>query len=260
MWTENYLHTMPLLILAAGVVVAACIDAARIFQTGRWPLIRFRLVHSPLRRLTAVWGLLFTFAFLVSSSVGKRGSNYNYLMELNLAACPLASIALCRILAEVRQQRRWAPITTALLLLPLSILPPILPHSLAELISFATGRRDAQAVMENAQDYRDYSDALKIVRESSGPVFSEDMWLLVKSGKQVPAEPAIIRDLAATSQWDERPFVLMLQEKRFSTIVLTSDLKSSHLFTPAVAQAVDGAYQQTRQIGTEYRIYEPRPN
>jgi hypothetical protein len=54
-------------------------------------------------------------------------------------------------------------------------------------------------------------------------------------------------------KWDERPFIRMIEEKRFSAILTTSEgVKNSDRYTPAVAEAIDGAYQETR-IGTKYK-------
>src|SRR5262249_22000454 len=117
--------------------------------------------------------------------------------------------------------------------------------------------RKGQVVVEETDASRDFSGALQVVRESKGPVFSEDMWLLVKAGKEVPAEPAIIRELASKSKWNEQPFVHMIQERRFSTIVVTSDPGNSERFTPAVATAIGASYHQTLQLGKNYKIYEP---
>ena len=45
----------------------------------------------------------------------------------------------------------------------------------------------------------------------------------------------------------------MIEEKRFSAILTTSEgVKNSDRYTPAVAEAIDGAYQETR-IGTKYK-------
>ncbi len=260
MLTDNYFKTMPVFVLAIGAAGAAAIEAWNFVQRGRWQIIRSRLEYSPTRRLIAVFSLLLAFAFLISFTAGKVGANYNYFMEWNLALCPLAGISLCRILGQLRKRPRWSPVNIILLMVPMIIVLPSFPYSMRQLIQLARSRGERQFVVEKTPGYQDFTQALEIVRESKGPVFSEDMWLLVKSGKQVPAEPAIIRELARTSQWNEQPFVRMIKEKRFSTIVITSELENSERFTPAVADAIGVAYHITRQIGRNYKIYEPRSN
>jgi len=155
---------------------------------------------------------------------------------------------------------RWTPSTFLLFIFPLAFLLPKFLDSTNDLRGLAMNAVQHSAV-NTSEEYQTYSDALAVVQKSPGPVLSEDMLLLVRTGKEVPAEPAIIRELARTSKWDERPFIRMIEEKRFSTILTTSDdIKDSNRFTPAVAEAIDGAYQETRRIGTKYKIYEPRTN
>jgi hypothetical protein len=83
------------------------------------------------------------------------------------------------------------------------------------------------------------------------------MELLYKSGKDIPAEPAMIQCLAKAGMWDERPFVRLILERRFGLIV-AYDLASPERYSPAVSNAIRSAYQQTMMIG-DYRIYRPRP-
>jgi hypothetical protein len=89
------------------------------------------------------------------------------------------------------------------------------------------------------------------------------MNLLYKTGKDVPAEPAMIQCLAKAGMWDERPFVRMLQERRFALIVTMlnrepDDRFSRQRYSPAVAAAIEQAYNQTATVG-DYMIFQPRP-
>jgi hypothetical protein len=88
-------------------------------------------------------------------------------------------------------------------------------------------------------------------------VFSEDMNLLYKTGKDIPAEPAMIQVLAKAGMWNERPFVQMIQEHRFA-LVVTEDSFSRERYSPAVASAIQQAYEQAERIG-DYLIYRPGP-
>jgi hypothetical protein len=103
---------------------------------------------------------------------------------------------------------------------------------------------------------------LDIIGEARGPVFSEDMNLLYKAGKDIPAEPAMIQYLATAGMWNERPFVRMIQEHRFPMIVAmvnrkTADILSGERYSPAVTAAITEAYEQTETIG-DYMMYTPR--
>ena len=97
---------------------------------------------------------------------------------------------------------------------------------------------------------------LATIGDASGPVFSEDMNLLYKTGKDIPAKPAMIQVLAKAGMWDERPFVRMIQEHRFG-LVVTEDSFSGERYSPAVASAIQQAYEPAARIG-DYLIYRPR--
>jgi hypothetical protein len=101
------------------------------------------------------------------------------------------------------------------------------------------------------------------MQETPGPAFSEDMNLLYKAGKDIPAEPAMVQVLANAGMWDEQPFVQMIQEHRFALVVTmlnreTQERFSRQRYSPAVATAIEQAYVQTAMIG-DYMIFRPRP-
>jgi len=56
--------------------------------------------------------------------------------------------------------------------------------------------------------------------------------------------------------WDERPFIRLVQEQNFALIV-AYDLSSRERYSPAVASAIEQAYEETTTVG-DYRIYRPR--
>jgi hypothetical protein len=156
---------------------------------------------------------------------------------------------------------RWTAANVSLLLLPGIILIPALPHAFGGTRVFVHGLSEYSGALEKEDakaKIAAHREALEFVRNSPGPVFSEDMLLLVQAGKEVPAEPSTVVELARHSQWDETPFVQMINEKRFSAIVVTSSLDNSARFSPAVAQAIRQTYEQSLHIGSEYRILLPR--
>jgi len=87
-------------------------------------------------------------------------------------------------------------------------------------------------------------------------VFSEDMNLLYKSGKDIPADPTMIQCLTAAGIWDQSSFVRLIEEQTFALIV-AYDLSSRERYSQAVADAIEHAYQQTSVIG-DYKFYRPR--
>jgi hypothetical protein len=239
--------------VAALAIACAALVMAQILPLvcgRRWQMLQTIMV-KPHRRLAAVFVLLLVGATLLSLTYGKTGASENYFLEANLASCPLAAMVLCTALHRWHEPKRWNSAVLVLFLLPLLALVPAIPSSLIRL----TSRNSTQFHKQSADDFHDVVD---LVRQARKPVFSEDILVLVKAEKEVPAEPAIVRELASTALWDERPFVEMIRTHKFSFIVITTDLSNANRFTRSVAGAIRESYPEIRRIGM-FKIYETRP-
>ena len=237
-------------IAAMGLGYAAWIarQAFEVVQAKRWSRVRAWLVRNSYRRLALTSVLLLVYSFIVSLTSGKNGSGYNYFIEWNIVCCCLCGLFLYRMLIS----RAWSGAVMVAYVLPLLILVGGIPERMLRLYPVA---RDA-AQREEAFRVAAYARIVALIRDAKGPVFSEDMVLLIKAGKEVPAEPAILRELAANGTWDETPFLRMITERRFPLMVV-EDLSNRRRYTATVAAAIDKAYSETMALGT-YHILEPR--
>ena len=247
-FTENVLLALPAVTLACTYIGLIWNDIARVRRSRRWRRVRAWIVGTRQRRLGLVASIMLMVAVLVALTYGKTGSNFNYFLEWNLVCCVLAGLVVWRC-----WDRGWlvplllfhSPVLPALILvlgLPFGI-PSLLPATPEALRSVAT----------RAQAQRDLVD---LVRNARRPVFSEDMWLLLEAGKDIPAEPAIIRELATSGWWDETLFTRLIQDQAFEFVV-THGLERRQFYTPAVAAAIEESYVETRRIA-HYEVYEPR--
>ena len=96
------------------------------------------------------------------------------------------------------------------------------------------------------------------IRALPGPVYSENMTVLVQAGKEIPGEPCLLTLLAESHNWDESPLLRRVSNRFFSAIVVTSSVDNRNSFTASMAQAIHGAYQLDRTIGG-FAIYLPKP-
>lgn len=89
------------------------------------------------------------------------------------------------------------------------------------------------------------------IRAADKPVISDDMVLLMRAGKPVVWEPAIFAELGSNGIWDQRPFVRLIEDKRFAFFV-TNQVRGGHLFNqrfnPPVAAAIEQAYPNQERI------------
>ena len=245
------------LALAAGASGAVLWGACGLARRRQWELLRANLRANHYRRTVLLLSVYSLLAALSTFTFGKEGSDINYFLEWNMSLAPLAGIFFFRLGPAPEIAIRLQPIRLAALAVPILILSASLPQ--AEMGWLRIFGRPQPVDREQIATYR---DALATVEGTPGPVFSEDMNLLYKAGKDIPAEPAMIQCLAKAGMWDERPFVRMIQERRFGLVITmvnreTEDLLSPQRFSPAVAGAIEQAYEQTAMIA-DYRILRPR--
>ena len=95
-------------VLAMGPMAAAAVALPVAFLAGLLArpggrLTRFRaaMLHSPSHRFVAVGGLFLLFAVGVSLTAAKAGASQNYMLEWNLATCPLAALLFADVLLLV---------------------------------------------------------------------------------------------------------------------------------------------------------------
>jgi len=247
MWGEHLSDTI--------VVLASALSLPAVFLYHR-PLrisllvrrIRGLLRRNPFGRAIVVITAVLLFAVVVTVTCGKVGSNYNYFFEVDLAAALAGGLFLGWLMHDRKQRPVNAYTQFALFVTVLFAL-----HSLRTIGPFRQGIGDL------GTGGRDYSKQMvKLLSAMPGPVYSENMVLLMQAGKEVPAEPAIITVLAEAGQWNESGFVQSLAEGHFAAIVVHTDLTNRLHFSPAVARAIDQRYESRRSVGP-FKIYEPRP-
>jgi hypothetical protein len=240
-----------LLVLAGGASLAILSRNWDLVRRRRWELLSANLRANGYRRrvfLLAVYGIIAAFSGL---AFGKEGADINYFLEWNLSLAPLAGILLFRAAPTASSLVRLGPSWLAVL-----AIPPLLFNSNFDQARTGWLRMFGPVSAADRQSTAVFEKALAQVRATPGPVFSEDMNLLYKSGKDIPADPVMIQCLAASGFWDQRPFVRLLQRQSFALIV-AYDLSSRERYSPAVAGAIGQAYEQTALIG-DYRLYRPR--
>ena len=240
-----------LLVLAGGASLAILNRDWDLVRRRRWDLLSANLRVNGYRRtvfLLAVYGML---AALSGLAFGKEGADINYFLEWNISLAPLAGILLFRAAPPAGNLVRLRPAWLAVL-----AIPPLLFN--AGFGQARTGwlRMFGTVSAADRQNTEVFEGALAQVRATPGPVFSEDMNLLYKSGKDIPADPVMIQCLATSGIWDQRPFVRLLQRQSFALIV-AYDISSRERYSPAVAGAIEQAYERAATIG-DYRLYRPR--
>jgi hypothetical protein len=267
----NIQTTVPLLALAAAAAYRPILEIANAFARRTAATLRTWLSANTYRLALFTVTVHFLLSGLMSLTVGKTGSNFNYFLEWNLSGCVLAGLFSTRLLSNWRCKR-----ASLVASLPYLLLTLMLVQQAGALLRLVTHLASAsyldpsQAAIQPlkydllkselepgimAAHALNSEAVLAILRNSPEPVMSEDMTLLYKAGKQVPFEPFMVAELAAGGQWDETPLVNLIR-KRFFSVMVIRDLR--YRYSPAVAQAIRESYQPTVRYG-DLTVFAPSP-
>lgn len=217
-----------------------------------------RLAGSPLRRTGVGFGLVAVLGFINSFGIGKDGAAFNYCLDWQLALCPLTGVFV------VLLSRSWAWQDRGMILL----------RPLLLLLAGATGIQlgiQAWIDCDNAigltaatrvklqEARREDAELVKVISSFPGPVVSENMTALLRAGKSVPFEPAIIKVTTDTGVFDESALVKRTSDKFFDAFILTTEINGeSDRFSPRMLQAIRKNYQPYEFSGGDYFVYVRR--
>ena len=183
--------------------------------------------------------LHFVLAGVLLVTVFKSGGYFNYLLDWLCVGLVLIGVLLC----DLAYKGRWFSLVIALtapglLFQPIRYLPDQFPQS----------EIDAQDVL------------VRRIAESDKPVASENMTLLMRAGKSVVYEPAIVTELAAVGRWDEGPLVKMIESRGFAFMITADDWpENMGRRTAAVNAAMRRAYPRMEQVSSALWLHLP-PN
>lgn len=182
--------------------------------------------------LLSVWLLL---ALLMLLTLGKSAAASNYFLETGFIASALAGVvgaAAADLLLHAAPgdgRRAWGAAMLPLLLGVMLLLHPI--------------PRDRRVL--NPELRREMDALAAKVAAADKPVASDDMVLLMRAGKEVPFESAMISEMTAMGRFDEAPLVGMVRDGGFAFVVLDrplSDPLTMQRYSPAMLDAIAAAY------------------
>lgn len=198
------------------------------------------------------WSIQFI-ALIVSSgltfSLGKQGSDTNYLLSfimygLIFSARHIPNHKVLRILYCI----------------------PVCAHLLAFMPMNTDFVRSSQEHAEMSEFYGRFS---KMIQNTTGPIISWDMSLLLANEKPIYFEPFPMAQMAYSGVWDEKPILDAIENKTVSLMILyflAPVLKGDRNFTPGFINALNQNYKMIGQTktpwsGTPYWFfYVPKEN
>ena len=189
-----------------------------------------------IRLLIALAYLAVTTVMLLT--VVKSGSSINYFIEWCFATAIFCAIGL-----------QEQPPATVGSIKARSVIAVSIPLGLLLQATITSG--EAFDMDINGRRARELTVLSRQVAAADKPVISDDMVLLIRSGREVLWEPAIFAELASTGAWDERQFVDRIRNGEFAFFVTAGRRGDEHFderYNPAVADAIDAAYPVKQEI------------
>jgi len=179
-------------------------------------------------------------------TIAKVGANINYVLEPLFASCVLAGLFIAGRLGA--EKKSGFALTGSSIALAAAAVVAVTTSGLAP--------RPAGDLVFEKQYQAAHEQMLGWLRGMPGPVYSEEMTLLLEAGKEVPAEPASVTFLSAMHLWNEAPLVERFDDRSFSAIVVNTNISDKEHFSPGVRRAILANYKLDKQVGP-YTIYLP---
>ncbi len=185
--------------------------------------------------------MLIALAYLVITTpmmllIAKTGSNINYFLEWFFAVGIFAALAI----------QEGALVRSAELKKLFAIVIPLVLA--VQAVRSGTSPYDTDVHGMRARQLESLS---KEIKATDKPIISDDMVLLLRSGRTVLWEPSIFAELASKGHWDERPFIQRIRKREFAFFITWGQRghrRFDERYTPAVADAMDAAYPVKKEI------------
>lgn len=223
--------------------------AAKLQGGGGLTAMRARILADPGSETFLMILAYLAATVLMLPLAAKSGSNVNYLIEffcllglfVGIAASDAARLALDA--QGVPSSRRSLAIV---LIAAIAAQAVMLPKERFEKLLPKAPQRELAALSG-------------LIRKAGKPVISDDMVLLIRSGRDVAWEPAIFAELASLGRFDDQPFIRKIERRDFAFFITFRERGEPTFdsrYNPAVADAIDRNYP-VKQFLAGYTLHMP---
>lgn len=173
---------------------------------------------DPLVMTRVVVVLHFALAGLMALQIIKDGADNNYFIDFLTTGCILIGFLVCNA------ERPFIARCVVIVVLALSVAS--LPHWTlgVKWLAQRTAREDK---------------LVDLIARQTKPVISDDMLLLMRAGKSVVYEPAIVRVLVAAGRWDPAALLSMIRDHDFAFAITSAYVGQNG---PVVKAAIEASY------------------
>ena len=232
------------------LVFSALFPIALLWRRKSRLVTRLRIILNRTRfeRSVLVVAVYFwTTTFIAAATISKQGASDNYFLEMDVVACWLTGLLVVWLARRMSYKPRW----------PFVVLQVVVFVVL--LVQCAFGWPKVKEIFQTYQHpVIDRShEVVNFIKTLPGPVYSEDMVILMQAGKEIPAEPAIISALAEDGKWDESGFVARIRNGEFDAVVIRWKLQNPQRFREPIVKAIEERYLLINDF-YPFQVYLPR--
>jgi hypothetical protein len=199
-------------------------------------------------RWNPLWTLAVPYLFgatLSAATIGKVGSNVNYLMEL----CAALSLAAGSLVAWSRAHLSFHSLRAVLLLLLAFGVGNLLRSTLQD---YSGDLRDRRAARTELQQLK------SLVANTEGPILADEyMGMLTLEGRPLVIQPFEVTQLALAGKWDQTPLLESIKNREFAAIIFFDrPWSKEQRWTPEMLDATTQSYFLV-DILAENLVYKP---
>jgi hypothetical protein len=218
------------LVIGGGIFLLA--GAIPFFRVKTWWLVAPYLVGAALSAVT----------------IGKVGSNVNYLLELSAALGAVGGAVVVWL-----NQKYWVWRVIMVILLAFQV---------TTLNQWSQKEYYPRNEIRYFVDFRDLERLNTIVKETKGPVLADEhMALIPMNGKNLIFQPFEFKQMSNSGLWAQQPFVESIQRKEYALILLydpsTWDSQRER-WTPEQLDAIYAYYDRGPRLADTV-VYTPLP-
>ena len=233
-WPERLNVLMfPLGALAGCVVIRGLLPSRRSGAVARD--MRSIPLHDRGTTGRALLSAYFILNTLMLFTAFKSGANFNYVLAWLSSGCTLLGVWLMDLGRSAAGSSRTLAGILAVLVLTVGVQP--------------------LRTLPSHPDLQRGNGIVDRIEAATKPVASDDMVFLLRAGKPVLFEPAIVTELAEMGRWDERPLLDMIRNKGFAFFLVNRT--STALRTNAVTQAMRAAYPREERVAPNVSLLWP---
>ena len=182
-------------------------------------------------------------ATISAATIGKIGSNVNYLMEF----CAALSLAAGVVIAWSRAHLPFHVLRAALLVLLAVAVGSMVHKTLDEYTWDLRERRAARTELNELK---------ALVAETPGPILADEyMGMLTLAGRPLVIQPFEVTQLAWAGTWDQTPLLESIRNKEFGAIILYDRPWVNERWTAEMLEAITQSYTLVDRVA-ENKIYK----